>query len=326
MRWGIVGHGGIVSTFLQAARGVGHEVVAVVGRGAAKVAAFADDHGIGASRCELGDLVGRVDAVYVATPHSSHRDVSVTLLEAGVPVLCEKPMAVNAAQVRQMIEISQLSGAFLMEAMWTRHLPVMAACRKWIQEGRLGEIQMVEANFGFNAPYDPNSRLWALESAGGSLLDVGIYTLTLAELVFQSQPLSFEAEAELSRDGVDVRLSVTAEYPAGGLARLNSAINTDLGVDGRIVGSKGHIDIPCFWRAEQMTLTSVEGEKVDEVHVPHRVNGFEYQITEVARCLEAGMRESPIVPGSWSLATAVLMDEIRSRVGVVYPCDGETLP
>jgi len=184
---------------------------------------------------------------------------------------------------------------------------------------------MVEANFGFNAPYDPNSRLWAPESAGGSLLDVGIYTLTLAELVFQSPPLSFDAEAELSADGVDVRLSVTAEYPTGGLAKLNSAINTDLGVDGRIVGSKGHVDIPRFWRAEQMTLTTLEGEKVDEVHVAHRVNGFEYQITEVARCLEAGMMESPIVPGSWSLAMAVLMDEIRSRIGVVYPCDAEVL-
>ena len=109
------------------------------------------------------------------------------------------------------------------------------------------------------------------------------------------------------------------------MAKLNSAINTDLGSDGRIVGSEGHIDIPCFWRAEQMTLTSLEGEKVDEVHEPHRVNGFEYQITEVARCLEAGMMESPVVPGSWSLAMAVLMDEIRSRVGVVYPCDGEAL-
>jgi len=325
MRWGIVGHGGIVPTFLEAARGVGHEVVAVVGRAAPKVTVFADDHRIGASSCDLGDLVGEVDAVYVATPHSSHRDISVALLEAGVPVLCEKPMAVNAYQVRQMVELSQLSGAFLMEAMWTRHLPVMAACRKWIEEGRLGDIQMVEANFGFNAPYDPNGRLWVRESAGGSLLDVGIYALTLAELVFQSQPLSFDAEAELSSDGVDVRLSVTAEYPNGGLAKLNSAINTDLGVDGRIVGSKGNVDIPRFWRAEQMTLTTVEGEKVDEVHVPHRVNGFEYQITEVARCLEAEMMESPIVPGSWSLAMAVLMDEIRSRVGVVYPCDGEAL-
>ncbi len=118
MRWGIVGHGGIVPTFLQAARGVGHEVVAVVGRDGAKVAAFADDHGVGASSCDLGDLVSEVDAVYVATPHSSHRDVSVNLLQAGVPVLCEKPMAVNAAQVRQMIEISQLSEAFLKVEQW----------------------------------------------------------------------------------------------------------------------------------------------------------------------------------------------------------------
>ena len=325
MRWGIVGHGRIVSTFLDAARGVGHEVVAVIGREASRAAAFATSHEIGWSSSHPTDLVGEVDAVYVATPHSSHSEVAVVLLGAGVPVLCEKPMAVNAPQAQQMVDVARSSGAFLMEAMWTRHLPVFGVFRRWIDEGRVGEIRVVEASLGFSAPYDPTHRLWAPGLAGGSLLDVGIYPLTFAELAFGTHPVSFDAEAELSPDGVDARLSVVANYSAGGSARLSSAINTHLVPNGQIIGTKGIIEIPNFWRAEQMALISLSGEKVDEVHEPHQVNGFEYQIIEVARCLEVGAVESPVVPWVWSLTMAELMDEIRSRIGVAYPCDREPL-
>ncbi|MCS5685801.1 MAG: Gfo/Idh/MocA family oxidoreductase, partial [Acidimicrobiales bacterium] len=325
MRWGVVGHGRIVSKFLDAARGVGHEVVAVTGRETSRAAVFATHHGIGWAGGNPADLVGEVDAVYVATPHSSHRDVALVLLGAGVPVLCEKPMAVNALQVRQMVAVARSSGTFLMEAMWTRHLPVFRVFRRWIDEGRLGEIEMVEARFGFSVPYDPTNRLWAPGLAGGSLLDVGIYPLTLAELAFGTQPVSFDAEAELSPDGVDACLCVVADYSAGGSARLTSAINADFAPNGRIIGTKGIIEVPNFWCAERMALTSLRGEKVDEVHEPHQVNGFEYQIIEAARCLKVGAAESPVVPWVWSVAMAELMDEIRSRIGVVYPCDRESL-
>ena len=325
MRWGIIGHGRIVSKFLDAARGVDHEVVAVIGREASRAAAFAKGHGIGWSSSDPIDLVGEVDVVYVATPHSSHSEVAVVLLGAGVPVLCEKPMAVNAPQVQQMVDVARSSGAFLMEAMWTRHLPIFGVFRRWIDERRVGEIRVVEASLGYRARYDLTDRLWAPGLAGGSLLDVGIYPLTLAELAFGTQPVSFDAEAELSPDGVDARLSVVANYSAGGLARLSSAINTPLGRNGKIIGTKGIIEIPDFSRAERMALISLNGEKVDEAHEPHQINGFEYQIIEVARCLEAGTAESPVVPWAWSMAMAELMDEIRSRIGVVYPCDREPL-
>ncbi len=325
MRWGIVGHGGIVSTFLDAARGVDHEVMAVIGREASRAAAFATSQGIGWSSSDLIDLVGEVDAVYVATPHSSHREVAVVLLGAGVPVLCEKPMAVNAPQVQQMVDVARSSGAFLMEAMWTRHLPVFGVFQRWSDEGRVGEVRTVEARFGFSAPYDPTHRLWAPGLAGGSLLDVGIYPLTLAELAFGTQPISFDAEAELSPDGVDVRLSVVANYSSGGSARLSSAINAHIAPNAQIIGTEGIIEIPNFWRAERMALISLSGEKVDEVYEPHQINGFEYQIIEVARCLEVGTVESPVVPWAWSVAMAELMDKIRSRIGVAYPCDREPL-
>ena len=325
MRWGIVGHGRIVSKFLDAARGVDHEVVAIIGREASRAAAFANGHGIGWSSSDPTDLIGEVDAVYIATPHSSHSEVAIVLLGAGVPVLCEKPMAVNAPQVQQMVDAARSSEAFLMEAMWTRHLPVFRVFRRWIDEGRVGEIQTVEASLGYSAPYDLTDRLWAPRMAGGSLLDVGIYPLTLAELAFGTQPVSFDAEAELSPEGVDAHLSMVASYSTGGSARLSSAINTHLAPNGRIIGAKGIIEIPYFSRAERMTLFSLSGEKVDEVHEPHQVNGFEYQIIEMARCLEVRAAESPVVPWVWSIAMAELMDKIRSRIGVAYPCDREPL-
>jgi len=238
-------------------------------------------------------------------------------------VLCEKPMAANATQVRQMLDTARGSGAFLMEAMWTRHLPVLRRLREWINQGRLGEIRTVEAAFGFSAPYQPTNRLWSSELAGGSLLDLGIYPLTLAELVFDCMPVSFEAEAELSASGVDSYLSLTAEFTGGGSAYLRSALNADLSSTARVVGSAGVVEIPEFWRAERMVFDPVEGGRAEEVLEPHDINGFEYQILEAARCLEAGRSESAVVPWAWSLAMAELTDEIRARIGVVYPSDDE---
>ena len=323
MRWGVVGHGRIVTKFLDAARGVGHEGVAVVGRDPSRVAAFAASHGISQAGIDPSGLVDEVDAVYVATPHSGHRDAALALLPSGVPVLCEKPMAANATQVRQMLDAARGSGAFLMEAMWTRHLPVLRRLREWIDQGRLGEIRTVEAAFGFDAPYQPTNRLWSSELAGGSLLDLGIYPLTLAELVFDCMPVSFEAEAELSASGVDSYLSLKAEFAGGGSAYLRSALNADLSPTARIVGSAGVVESLEFWRAERMVFDPVDGGRAEEVLEPHGINGFEYQILEAARCLEAGRSESAMVPWTWSLAMAELTDKIRARIGVVYPSDGE---
>ena len=124
---------------------------------------------------------------------------------------------------------------------------------------------------------------------------------------------------------MDVRLSVVANYSSGGSARLSSAINAHIAPNAQIIGTEGIIEIPNFWRAERMALISLSGEKVDEVYEPHQINGFEYQIIEVARCLEVGTVESPVVPWAWSVAMAELMDKIRSRIGVAYPCDREPL-
>ena len=323
----VVGHGGIVPTFLDAARGIGHEVVAVVGRDPGRAGAFAKAHGIAETHhiveatAKATSSAGWVDAAYVATPHSAHRDATLALLEAGVPVLCEKPMAVNAGQVSEMVVAARATDTFLMEAMWTLHLPVHDEVRAWINGGRIGAPKLVEASFGFRTPYEPDSRLWSRDLAGGSLLDLGIYPLTLADMVFGGPPDVVSAVAELSPEAVDAHLAMVLAYPGGGLARLGSAINTRMSAEARIVGESGTITIPAFWSAERAFLESPSDS--EEAHRPHRVNGFEYQILEAARCLRAGLTESPVVEWAWSLRMAGLMDAIRAQIGVHYPADAE---
>jgi len=141
--------------------------------------------------------------------------------------------------------------------------------------------------------------------------------------VFDCMPVSFEAEAELSASGVDTYLSLKAEFAGGGSAYLRSALNADLSPTARVVGSAGVVEIPEFWRAERMVFDPVDSGRAEEVLEPHGINGFEYQILEAARCLEAGRSESAVVPWTWSLAMAELTDEIRARISVVYPSDGE---
>ena len=322
MRWGIVGHGSIAKTFMEAARGIGHSIEMVVGRDSGRIEDFCSSYDVPEGSTDLLSLVSAVDAAYIAVPHSGHCSSTVPLLEASVPVLCEKPLAVNEAEVSKMIRTAESTQTFLMEAMWTRHLPVYEKVLSWINEGKIGEVVLVEASFGFNAPYVPESRLWNPDLAGGSLLDVGIYTLTLADLIYGSPPEEFSAKAELSPEGIDKHLGVVAKYPNGGLARLGSAINAALGFSGRVIGSEGMIEIPFFWQAEKAVLTS--NSLSEDISIPHDVNGFEYQIREVQRCLESGAVESDVVPWSWSLSMSRLMDEIRSEIGVIYPADKES--
>ena len=180
---------------------------------------------------------------------------------------------------------------------------------------------VVEASFGFSAPYEPDSRLWSRDLAGGSLLDLGIYPLALADLVFGGPPDLISAVAELSPEAVDANLAMVLAYPGGGLARLGSAINTRMSAEALIVGESGTITIPAFWSADRAFLESQCED--EEIHRPHQVNGFEYQILEVARCLQAGLTESPVVEWSWSLRMAGLMETIRAQIGVHYPADAE---
>ncbi len=191
--WGMVGHGHISTTFGAAIQVVDDaEIVAVAGRNADRSAAYAQAHGIGAAHDTVEAMLaaGGLDAVYVCSPHPSHQDAATKCLRAGVPVLVEKPMTPSSATTKELIDVARGEGVFAMEAMWTRFLPAYEQARAWIDDRRIGEVQQLEAAFGFRAPVDPDHRLFNLDLAGGSTLDVGVYPIALAQWLFGVAPTS----------------------------------------------------------------------------------------------------------------------------------------
>lgn len=320
IRFGMVGHGHISGQFLAAIEVVeGAHVGAVAGRDSGRAKAFAQDRGIAASYGSVGEMLQaeQLDAVYICTPHPSHVEAALACIDAGVAVLVEKPLAPNLEGATRIVSAARDAGVFAMEAMWTRFLPIYEVVRRWVDEGRIGEVRQVTAAFGFAAPVMPEHRLFNPNLAGGSLLDVGVYPLTIAHWLYGSLPSEYGVVGRVGETGVDEVVSIAASYPSGGLAQLGCATVANLDLNAVISGTAGSIEIPVFFAADRAILRAGGGEETEEV--PHRANGFEYEIQEVVDCVRAGRTESERMPLSLTLEMAGLCDEIRGRLGVVYP-------
>ncbi len=299
----------------------GAEIFAVGSRSEERAESFADEFSAAKSYGSYEELASdsELDAVYVATPHSHHAEHSIMCMEKGRAVLCEKPLAVNARQVERMIACARENGVFLMEAMWTRFLPVMERVREWLAEGAIGEVQMLQADFGFRGELDPGHRLFNPELAGGALLDVGVYTLALSYMVFGEDPAEVKSMAHVGETGVDEQSVVLMGYAGGRMALLSCAVRTNIPHNARIIGTKGSIFIPDFWHATTATLVSGRGE--EEIHLPFAENGYEYEAREVMDCVGADRQESAVMPLRESLRIARTMDALREQWDLRYPCD-----
>jgi predicted dehydrogenase len=316
-RWGLIGHGYISGQFLGAVEAVeGADAVAVVGRDAGRVGAFAEAHGLGGatSVAELIDI--GVDAVYICTPHTAHLAPAVECLRAGVPVLIEKPMTPTAADTARLVAEARATGVFAMEAVWTRFLPIYDVIRAWIAEGRIGDVQLITASFGFAAPKDPSHRLFSPELAGGSILDIGMYPLAFAEMVTGAPADELRAVGVVGSTGVDEHVVVAARYGSV-VARLSSAVTANLDLTATILGSEGSIEVPVFFGASEATL--VVGSERETAARPHPANGFEYEIQHVMDNVGTGRAESDVMSFDTSLRLAEQCDELRRQVGVRYP-------
>ncbi len=312
MRWMVVGHGGIVNAFVTAINGLGeHEVAIVAGRSEERAAVYADRRGIGAWTTDMASRVDEVDAVYVGTPHPFHAEAAHVALAAGVPVLCEKPMTLSGEATEALIEAAANNSTFLMEAVWTRFHPVYDVVFEWLSTGAIGTVRGIRASFGFHRPFDPRHRLFDPALGGGALYDIGVYPLHVAQWLF-GDPFSLTGAAAIGRSGVDEYISVLGTYAGGIHADLMAT--TRMAIDSRAIvwGDDGWIEIPKFWMAQEAILHTESGE--DRQTAPFEVNGYEYEIREVARCVEAGQVESPQLPWSASLSVARQVDDLLRQI------------
>jgi len=322
VRWGILGPGNIARSFATALReGTRAEVVAVGSRSAERARDFADEFGVPAAYGSYEELVADpdVDVVYVASPHSEHRDHALLVLEAGKAVLVEKAFTRNAAEAREVLDAATERGLFAMEAMWSRFLPHMDVVRQAVESGLLGDVLTVMADHGQLLHPDGPERLSSPHLAGGSLLDLGVYPLSFTSMVL-GPFTSVTAVGHLTDQGVDAQLGVTVTGAAGPLGLIGSSMVTKTPTTASVAGTSARLEIEGdFYGPQPVRLLTPGGEELDRYEPEVREHGFRFEAAEVARCLHDGALESPLMPHAETLRVMEAMDEVRRQVGVRYP-------
>lgn len=317
VRWGIVGTGDIGNKFAQAVSNAqGAKPVAVASRRAETARTFADTYGIEHSFGSYEELAAfdGVDAIYIALPHKYHVPYTEMFLRAGKHVLCEKPIAVRAKELERVQKLAAERNLFVMEAMWTRFLPVMAEIKKVIADGVIGDVLEVSADFCYNNP-DHTHHAFAGDGDGGSVLDVGIYGINFALMFLGEDVRRVQAVARMENNA-DLNMNALLQFGSGAMARVSSALALDKPTDGYIYGSKGHIRVPAFFGASEFDVV-VDGDTTTHA-APFKGNGFEEEIEECCRCILAGKVQSDIMPLERSMAVLRLMDEIRAQLGIEH--------
>lgn len=321
IKWGILGAGWIASQF---ARDLAHaqdvELTAVGSRSKEKAEAFAEKFGFARAYGSYEELVNdaEIDIIYVATPHPSHKEHVLKCLRAGKAVICEKPFTVNVKEAEEVVQFARENKIFLMEAMWTRFLPVIRKVREWIAEGRIGEVRLIKADFGFRTGVNPEGRLFNPALAGGALLDVGIYPLSFASMLLGANPKQVLSTAQLGETGVDEECSILLSYEGGQTAMLNAAIRLNSGSDAFIIGTAGSIRIPSFFNAKTATITAEDG--TEETFADDRTTlGYVYEAEAAGQYLREGKLESDIISLDETLQLMRMMDGIRQQWGLRYP-------
>lgn len=359
INWGFIGTGNIASCLAPAVKKTeGAALYACAARTIDKAKSFAEKWDIPVAYGSYDELLAdkKIDVIYIATPHMNHAELSIKAMKAGKAVLCEKPAAVNAAQLREVLEVSKQTGMFFMEALWTRIQPAYLETMRMIKSGEIGTVQAVYADFCSNIPYAPGSRLYEPDLAGGALLDMGIYPLMYSMSVasaVQNVPFAdvkcpaVHSICRKTAAGVDAFESIIMEFSGGETGDLfaspaesafsavvTAGIDTGSGdhfKSAKIIGSKATLHIPGFWYAQQINVLNTDGSLVEQKKLPFSVNGYEYEVAEVVRCLGVSgsedaarpVLESPLHTHADSMRLIQMMDAFRAEWGILYPFEAK---
>lgn len=310
--WAYIGNGNIANSTAKNILSGDHSIVSVYGRNGAKAREFAEKVGAVAydSPQEAIDRE-EVEGVYIATPHSSHVEYALLAMRLKKPVLCEKPVAVSAKDAQLLIDEAQKNGVYFAEAMWTWFSDVSLKVKEWIKSGKIGEVRSVEMYYQFLGILKPKtSRLFLPETAGGALLDIGIYPITYCYNLF-GYPDEIVCKGEL-KNGIDMGETVTLRY--GKMKCLIHISLTDLREDCVITGADGNIKLQLFHMASKASLKSKNGSEVFKGKTDYIT-----EFTRVAEEIRSGKLRSDYVPYESTLDCLKIMDECRRQMGLRYP-------
>ncbi len=324
IRWGILSTGNVANSFVKDIKHVPDaEVIAVGSRNQETADTFGQKYNIPHCYSSYEALANDpdVDVIYIATPHVFHAENSILCMEAGKAVLCEKAFCINAGEAEKMILSARENNVFLMEALVTRHFPVIHQVLNWIKDGLIGEVRLVQANRCAREEFTLESRVMKRELGGGSLLDLGIYVIGFSSMIFGQPPQKATGFGFIGDYGSDEQGASILEYDNGALAILTFALRTDTVNEAYIYGTKGYIKLPDLFAVPHKASLHIKGQPEIKFEKTIIGNGLHYQVKEVHRCLRESLLESPRMPLEESLQIMETMDAIRSSWDLTYPND-----
>lgn len=332
IRWGIMGAGAVIERWVKGALQIADlEIKAISSRSVASAKEVADRWNIPyvMTYDEMAECPD-IDIVYIAVPHTAHRELALKAMNAGKNVLLEKPATVNAEEFQELIECAKINNVFLMEAVWTRFFPVIQKALAYIENGKIGEVRAVESNFSFRVADNDKSRLTDPLRGGGGLLDTGVYNLHFAYMVYNKAPVCMKGMASIDTDEqhfqVDEQAAYIGQYDRGELAIMMSGIRTETLHTAYVYGTNGYMVIPVFWKPTELEVVIGEKTELIEIPVSQKVEGvvdegYQYEIAYVNECIREGIKESPYVPWNTTLNILKQMDRLRKEWGLSYPSE-----
>jgi predicted dehydrogenase len=321
IRWGILAPGGIAQAFTSDLRTAGATVTAVGSRRRETAEEFAGRYGIPRAHGSYEELVSdpEVDIVYIASPHSHHREHAVLALEHGKHVLIEKPITLDADEAVVIRDIAADRGLLAMEAMWTRYLPHMVRLREILAAGTLGEVRAVIADHTQSLPTDPGHRINALELGGGGLLDLGIYPMSFIWDVLGA-PTAIRALGRLGDTGADTEVVAAMTHDGGAVSSMTTSSRGAGPNTASVIGTEARIDLDRVWyTATSFRVTATDGTVLEEYRSDIAGRGMQYQARYAEQLIAAGRTDSDLLPIQQSVDIMGALDEIRAQIGVSYP-------
>ncbi len=313
-RWGYIGSGNIAMQVAMSTERKGHNIGCIYSRNPNTSKKLCEKYG--AQYCgTIKELINsdKIDGVYICTPHTSHKEYAIKCLQAGIPVLCEKPVGINVKEVTEMVECARENNTYFCEAMWTWFSPVALKVKEWVDSGKIGKIKKVKVSYAFpGMMMKKTSRVRDPKTAGGALLDVGIYPITYCYKLF-GYPKAVKCDGKI-KDGIDVKENIVLSYDGFDCEIEVSLYKLKEGM--KIIGTEGKINIPVFHIAQMATLKAENNKDV--------FKGKTDYITEFNCCVDeikTGKKESDFIPFSQTIDCMKIMDECRKQMGLRYPCE-----
>lgn len=318
LKWGILGCGVIANEMAQAFEKMGRKVYGVTSRTKAKTDAFAEKYGVENIYESYEEMLAdeKIDVIYIATPHSQHYKNMKKAISAGKHILCEKAITVNDHQLEEIVSLAEEKNLTVREAMTISHMPLFRELKNRIKEGAIGTVKMVQVNFGSNKGYDSTNRFFALEAAGGALLDIGGYATTFARTFMDEAPNTILTTVQYLETGVDEQSGIILKNESDQMAVICLTIRAKQPKRGVVTGDKGYIEVYEYPRASKATITNTETGVTETIEAGNTEDALVYEVEAMEGSVKGTFDDDNL---EISRDVMKIMSSVRTQWGMKYP-------